>query len=131
MSETCPFCPPELNERDVKLSNTLCVFVTRAHPVLVGSGVIVPRAHRRDVFDLTQEEWEASFELLVRVRRAIDRELSPDGYNVGWNCGSAAGQEVFHAHMHVIPRFGDEPLAGRGIRYWLKQETNRRRPGAR
>jgi len=49
------------------------------------------------------------------VRATIDRELAPDGYNVGWNSGVAAGQEVFHAHMHVIPRFGDEPLAGKGI----------------
>lgn len=52
----------------------------------------------------------------------------PDGYNVGWNSGAVAGQEVFHAHLHVIPRFADEPLAGRGIRYALKQPTNRR-PG--
>ncbi len=36
------------------------------------------------------------------------------------------GQTVFHAHLHVIPRFAAEPHAGKGIRYWLKQESNRR-----
>ena len=61
-----------------------------------------------------------------RMTAAIDRALVPTGYNVGWNCGSEAGQEVFHAHLHVIPRFADEPLAGKGIRHWLKQEENRR-----
>jgi diadenosine tetraphosphate (Ap4A) HIT family hydrolase len=126
MSTTCPFCPPELDEHRIQLSNALCLFLTSQDPILVGSGTIVPRAHRRDVFELSREEWAASFELLVRARAAMDRELAPDGYNVGWNCGAAAGQEVLHAHMHVIPRFGDEPLAGRGIRSWLKQEANRR-----
>ena len=58
----------------------------------------------------------------------LDEQYGPAGYNVGWNNGAVAGQSVFHAHMHVIPRFADEPFAGRGIRYWLKQEDNRRGP---
>jgi diadenosine tetraphosphate (Ap4A) HIT family hydrolase len=77
---------------------------------------------------VSREERAATFQLLARVKTTIDRELAPDGYNVGWNCGVPAGQEVFHAHMHVIPRFADEPLAGRGIRHWLKQDANRRTP---
>lgn len=56
------------------------------------------------------------------------RELRPDGFNVGWNCFAAGGQSIPHAHLHVIPRFRDEPFAGKGIRHWLKSEANRR-PG--
>jgi diadenosine tetraphosphate (Ap4A) HIT family hydrolase/catechol 2,3-dioxygenase-like lactoylglutathione lyase family enzyme len=123
----CPFCPPSLDEQRIRVSNGLCLFLTSGDPVLVGSGIIVPRAHRRDVFELSPEEWAASFQLLGSVRATLDRELAPDGYNIGWNCRAVAGQEILHAHMHVIPRFGDEPLAGRGIRHWLKQEVNRRR----
>jgi histidine triad (HIT) family protein len=63
---------------------------------------------------------------LQQVKALLDRQYAPDGYNLGWNCGQVAGQNVFHAHLHVIPRYGDEPLAGKGIRYWLKQETNKR-----
>ncbi|MFN2225152.1 MAG: HIT family protein, partial [Anaerolineae bacterium] len=59
-------------------------------------------------------------------RALLEAEYAPQGYNLGWNSGAVAGQEVFHAHLHVIPRFADEPLAGRGIRYWLKQPENRR-----
>ncbi|MEE8583517.1 MAG: HIT domain-containing protein [Acidobacteriota bacterium] len=44
---------------------------------------------------------------------------SPQAYNVGWNAGPIAGQDIAHAHLHVIPRFSDEPMAG--IRFWLKQ----------
>lgn len=97
----------------------------------VGSGFCipetrVPKHHRDTVFDLTTEEWEATFALLQRARELLDREYSPQGYNVGWNCGQVGGQEVFHAHLHVIPRYADEPFAGRGIRYWLKQDDNKR-----
>ena len=130
MSATCPFCPPVLDEHRVEDSNGLCLFLASLDPVLDGSGITVPRAHRRDLFELSQEELAATFELLSRVKGTIDRRLAPDGYNVGWNCGVSAGQEVFHAHMDVIPRFPDEPLAGKGIRYWLKQDMNRRAPAA-
>jgi histidine triad (HIT) family protein len=77
------------------------------------------------VFDLTEPEVTATFQLLRKVKASMDAELSPDGYNVGWNCGRVAGQEVFHAHLHVIPRFKQEPLAGKGIRSHLKSDANR------
>lgn len=122
----CPFCPPQLDPVLVVLENAHCLFLQQAEPVLPGSGLIVPRRHRETVFDLSEDEWLATLDLLLRARAWIDERYSPDGYNVGWNCGAVGGQEVLHAHLHVIPRFGDEPLAGRGIRYWLKQEHNRR-----
>jgi diadenosine tetraphosphate (Ap4A) HIT family hydrolase len=102
------------------------VFIQGGDPVLTGSGIIVPRAHRETVFDLSREEFDATFSLLSPIRERLDRELRPHGYNLGWNCGTTAGQELFHCHLHVIPRFDDEPYAGRGIRYWLKQDANRR-----
>jgi diadenosine tetraphosphate (Ap4A) HIT family hydrolase len=126
MSTPCPFCPPQLDEQRVEDSNLLCLFLASRDPILAGSGIIVPRAHVRSAFELSRDEWVATFELLARAKARIDRELAPDGYNLGWNCGASAGQEVLHAHMHVIPRFPDEPLAGKGIRHWLKQEANRR-----
>ena len=52
----------------------------------------------------------------------------PDGYTVGWNVHPVGGQTVPHAHLHVIGRFADEPLAGKGLRHALKQPENRR-PG--
>ena len=93
---------------------------------LAGSGVIVPTRHAETVFDLTSDEVRDTFALLADVKAWMDQTYQPQGYNIGWNCGRIGGQEVMHAHMHVIPRFEDEPYAGRGIRYWLKQEANRR-----
>jgi diadenosine tetraphosphate (Ap4A) HIT family hydrolase len=122
----CRFCPPEVDREDIVLENQSCLFLQQPEPVLIGSGLIIPRAHRVTVFDLTVEEWAATSALLQQVKALLDRQYAPDGYNLGWNCGQVAGQNVFHAHLHVIPRYGDEPLAGKGIRYWLKQETNKR-----
>ena len=123
----CPFCPPHVFEQPIVLANAHCLFLQQSEPILAGSGLIVPRQHRATVFDLSREEWEATFDLLQTVKTFLDDGFGPDGYNVGWNCGRVGGQEIFHAHLHIIPRYQDEPLAGKGIRYWIKQEANRRK----
>lgn len=116
-------------DQEVALSNDLCAFLVRPQrATLPGSGLIVPYAARPTVFDLTPEEWTATFELLQQAKAYIDERHQPDGYNVGWNSGRVAGQTVPQVHLHVIPRFADEPRAGRGIRWYLKQPENRR-PG--
>ena len=126
-SAACPFCDPqETGGQRVVLENTHSWFVQQPQPVLVGSGIIVPKPHRETVFDLTEAEWGATFDLLQRAKRHLDAAHAPDGYNVGWNNGAVAGQSVFHVHLHVIPRYADEPLAGKGIRYWIKQPENKR-----
>ena len=114
----CPFCDPRVAVEPIVGQNERCIAIDLRHDILVGSRIIVPRQHRTSPFDLTEEEITATFELLRAAKAEID---------ASWNCGPSAGQEVEHTHLHVIPRFQDEPLAGRGIRYWLKQENNRRR----
>jgi diadenosine tetraphosphate (Ap4A) HIT family hydrolase len=123
---TCPFCRPNLNNKDIVLENEHCLFLQREEPILKGSGLIVTRAHRETVFDISLEEWLATREMIQLAKKTIDEKYRPTGYNLGWNCGTVAGQEIFHVHLHIIPRYEDEPLAGKGIRYWLKQDVNRR-----
>ena len=128
MAEHCSFC--RLNEdpdRKIVLRDHAVVFLQneKAQGALRGSGVIIPVRHAETVFDLTAEEVAATFALLTRVKQWMDERHHPDGYNVGWNCWEVGGQLEMHAHMHVIPRFRQEPYAGRGIRWWLKQPANR------
>ena len=122
----CPYCCLDPAAR-ILFTNELAIFIQdeRHQGALKHSGVIIPVAHRETVFDLAEDEIVATFRLLADVKRWMDAELSPGGYNIGWNCGSIGGQQVFHAHMHVIPRFAQEPLAGHGIRALLKSEANR------
>ena len=124
---TCPFCHLECSKRQlVVLENEHCQFLQEPQEVLIGSGIIIPKEHRETVFDLNKDEWTATWLLLKQTKELLDAKYEPQGYNIGWNSGSIAGQEVFHAHLHVIPRYADEPLAGKGIRYWLKQPANKR-----
>lgn len=129
----CVFCNLELEpSQQIILSNEYCLFLQlrpfkKKGSQLVGSGVIVPRKHRESVFDLTKDEWEATYSLLQEVKQFIDETHKHQGYNLGWNCGEVGGQNIFHAHFHVIPRFADEPLAGKGIRYMFKGEENQRK----
>ncbi|MFZ5827808.1 MAG: HIT family protein [Bacillota bacterium] len=124
MQEGCLFCMYDPTR--VIFENEHCLFLAGDEPVLRGSGVIIPKTHRSTLFDLTKEEWMATYDLLAKVRAQMEKDLQPHGYNVGWNCGEVGGQVIHHAHLHVIPRFGDEPFAGKGIRHWLKSEANRR-----
>lgn len=128
--ENCPFCKVDLVEDQViKAENEHCMFLQMPQEVLVGSGVIVPFRHRETVFDLTEEEWAATYSLLKEVKQLLDEAHRPDGYNIGWNCGDAGGQHIKHAHLHIIPRFKEEPYAGKGIRHWLKSRENKRKNG--
>ena len=123
----CPYCPiTDVNNRIV-FERKLVMFVQNElyQGALKYSGVIVPKAHKETVFELSEEEILATFALVNEVKAWLDANFSPSGYNLGWNCGSVAGQEVMHAHLHVIPRFNDEPLAGKaGIRTLLKSSAN-------
>ncbi len=69
------------------------------------------------IFDLTEAEYSDCFLLVLRVKELLVERYSPDGFNVGVNCGEAGGQSVWHAHIHVIPRFkGDTPEPRGGVR---------------
>ena len=96
------------------------------HNTLIGSYVIIPKSEVGSPFELSDEEWKDSKLLMLEVKNYINKKYSPDGYNIGWNVGKVAGQEVAHAHMHIIPRYSDEPYAGKGLRYWFKQPENKR-----
>jgi histidine triad (HIT) family protein len=123
----CPYCQTADLAPLILMRNDLTLFIQdeRYQGALKHSGVILPIAHRPTVFDLTEDELVATFRLLADVKRWMDEQFRPTGYNVGWNCGESGGQTLFHAHMHVIPRFDQEPLAGQGIRSLLKSDANR------
>lgn len=91
---------------------------------LIGSYVIIPKSEVGSPFELSDKEWADSKSLMLEVKKYVDEKYAPDGYNIGWNVGEVAGQSVAHAHMHIIPRYADEPYAGKGLRYWFKSPEN-------
>ena len=76
--------------------------------------MIVPVRHIETPFELNAHEWAELGTALEQAKSVLAR-FEPSGWTIGWNVGAVAGQEVFHAHLHVIARFDKESTAGRGI----------------
>jgi histidine triad (HIT) family protein len=81
-------------------------------PAARGHTMIVPRTHAATLLDLDDASADDLFRTVKAVMRKIDGALHPAGMNVGWNHGKAAGQHVFHLHVHVLPRYAP---GGRGV----------------
>lgn len=124
----CPFClQNDLLDGEIIARDEYCVMIEFRGPVLRDAVMIVPLRHIETPFLLTDDEWRATHFLMKEAKKFLDRQR-PQGYSIGWNVHEVGGQTVPHAHLHVIARFADEPLAGKGIRHALKQESNRRQP---
>ncbi|HHY69000.1 MAG TPA: HIT family protein [Bacillota bacterium] len=109
----CPFCNPE----QVVVSNELAYAIYDKYPVSPGHMLIITKRHTPDIFSTTPEERQAMYEIIEKCKSILDEEKSPDGYNVGINCGKPAGQTIFHVHVHLIPRYkGDVENPRGGVR---------------
>jgi diadenosine tetraphosphate (Ap4A) HIT family hydrolase len=114
-SENCPFC--DLGRR-VIASNDLAAAVRDKEPASRGHTLVIPKRHCVSFFDLSDDEVRACYSLLAQERTRLLAEFHPDGFNVGVNEGTAAGQSVDHTHWHLIPRYsGDHPDPRGGVRH--------------
>ena len=90
-----------------------------------GHILIVPRRHASTWDDLTDLEKSWAWSAVDQAIAVIRSRHSPNGFNVGFNLGSAAGQTVFHFHLHVIPRYdGDVDDPRGGVRYVIPAKAN-------
>ena len=114
--EKCPFC--RLSRRvEVICETATCVAFYDGYPVSPGHALIIPKRHVASYFDLTDHEREAMNVMLQYVKQKVDERYHPDGYNIGINVNEAAGQSVFHVHVHLIPRYkGDVENPKGGVR---------------
>ncbi|MBP2241081.1 histidine triad (HIT) family protein [Cytobacillus eiseniae] len=71
-----------------------------------GHTLIIPKIHNENIYDLSPEAARNIFEVVPQLANAIKAEFNPVGMNIITNTGEAAGQTVFHYHMHLIPRYG-------------------------
>lgn len=109
----CPFC----EELSHVFSDEFVFARFDKYPVNQGHLLIIPHRHFSDYFAATPDEINAIQEALQKGKSLLDAKYSPDGYNIGINCGEAAGQTVMHMHVHLIPRFkGDVENPAGGVR---------------
>ena len=79
-----------------------------------GHALLIPKRHVENWFDATDEERAALMRAVDVARLEIERREQPDGFNIGINVGPAAGQTVFHLHVHLIPRYLGDMADPRG-----------------
>lgn len=118
MEKDCPFCLNNLTT-EILLENNFSYAIYDKFPVSKGHVLIIPKKHNSNYFDLSLEEQKECLILLNNAKKILDKEFKPDGYNIGININKDAGQTIWHAHIHLIPRYkGDveEPRGGvRGV----------------
>lgn len=112
MSNDCVFCailegtaPAEpLIETDRSFA------FMNANPATLGHALVIPKRHANDIWELTPEDGVAVWTLTHRIARAARDAFSPDGLNLFQANRRAGWQSVFHFHIHVVPRWADDPL---------------------
>ena len=114
----CVFC--NLDESRIEIENDLALSFKDLYPVTDGHTLVIPKRKVQSIFDLTEEETAAMFELLHLQKEDLkNKDSSITGFNIGINDGEDAGQTIMHCHIHLIPRrSGDmeDPRGGvRGV----------------
>jgi histidine triad (HIT) family protein len=79
-------------------------------PATPGHALVVPRKHSADLLEIELDDLSATVNAAQRLARRMKDVLAADGVNLINACGAAAWQTVFHFHIHVVPRYEDDPL---------------------
>lgn len=119
MNEPCLFC--SIPRERVIAANDLAYAIRDGFPVTPLHTLVIPKRHVEDFFGLTSDELVACRSLLLELRGSIQAEdPGVAGFNIGMNAGAAAGQTVFHCHIHLIPRRqGDVENPRGGVRHLI------------
>lgn len=111
-SDDCIFCKivaGELPARIVRQDERTIAFMDIA-PATYGHTLVIPRNHAADLLEIAPEDLQAVAVAAQAVAQRAKERFNAAGINLINSCGAAAWQTVFHFHMHVIPRYSDDPL---------------------
>ncbi len=115
MEKDCVFCKIVSGEipstKIYEDENTLAFLDIR--PVNPGHTLVIPKEHYRNILDIPEDEWEHVAKTARIVARAVKAGAGAEGVNVSSSHEPSAGQEVFHLHLHIIPRFSSD-----GLKHW-------------
>src|SRR3989344_2796069 len=115
MADDCIFCKivrGEIPSSNVYTNDKVIAFLD-VNPVNKGHVLIVPKEHYETLLDIPDNIVKELLVIAKRIGKSARKALKADGFNVGMNNFPAAGQVVFHAHLHVIPRFEND-----GLQHW-------------
>ena len=112
MDTPCSFCRIVRGEApSLRIAETEGAYAfLDINPATPGHALVIPKQNRRDLFDATPDELAELLALAQRVGAAAMNELGAPGVKLHQVSGAAAGQDVFHLHFHVIPRYEDDTV---------------------
>lgn len=116
MKNICKFCEKIEKDRIILETSEWIAFYD-AYPVTKGHILLVSKEHFETFFDLPDRLKDSLLFRINDIKEILNNKFHPDGYNIGCNCGEAAGQTINHFHLHIIPRYkGDCENPRGGVR---------------
>lgn len=106
--ENCPFC--QIHDANIRHQNDFGLIMHDDNPVSKGHMLIIPHRHISSFFDVTDNERKSLITLLELARNDLKLRFQPDGFHIGFNDGDIIGQRIEHLHIHLIPRYAQQPL---------------------
>jgi histidine triad (HIT) family protein len=112
VAEDCLFCGIVAGDVPAQIvdSDEHTVAFMDINPATRGHALVVPREHSADLMEVSDDDLERTMLAARRLSARVRLALEPDGFNILNSCGAAAWQTIFHFHLHVIPRYADDPL---------------------
>jgi histidine triad (HIT) family protein len=110
--ESCIFCKIVRKQAPVSIiyeNETVMAFLD-IRPLNMGHMLIVPKAHYIDIFDIPEEQLIQVHRIAKQVSFAVKKVTNADGISIIQQNGKAAGQDIFHLHVHVVPRYDGQKL---------------------
>lgn len=110
--EGCLFCGIVAGDVPAQIvdSDEHTVAFMDINPATPGHALVTPREHAADLMDVPDDDLAHTMSAARRLARRMDETLEADGFNILNACRPAAWQTIFHYHLHVIPRYEDDPL---------------------
>ncbi len=108
----CIFCRILAGELPAQIvdEDELTIAFMDIAPATRGHALVIPRAHSRDLLEIAPADLAGAAAAAQRLARRMGERLGAEGVNLLNACGAAAWQTVFHFHIHVIPRYREDPL---------------------
>ena len=111
--DNCVFCNTFDKDRIIYEDDNW-IAVLDGYPVSKGHTLLISKQHYETYFNLPPYIQKDMYIAIQMIRVRLQKEYNPDGWNIGCNCGEAAGQTIPHFHLHIIPRYNGDCENPRG-----------------
>lgn len=122
MAEHCTFCEILKNEKTASYvyEDNRTIAILDIRPINEGHTLVIPKKHYENLYEIPDEEVAYLFKIVKKVASAVKKATNADGISIFQNNGRAAGQVIFHVHVHIIPRY--EGQRSHRLRYDASRE---------